>query len=58
MSKKLALSSAASILMMAAFALFGEAAAPRTDTGEAVFSVPAEMAVPQLPALPRWPSLR
>jgi hypothetical protein len=58
MSRKLALSSALSVLLMAGFTLFGESVAQSVQTGGSVFGVPAESLTMRLPALPQLPGLR
>lgn len=57
MSIKLALSSALSVLLMAGFTLFGEAAIQHAQTGAVTFGAPAESLAMRLPTLPHLPGL-
>jgi hypothetical protein len=57
MSKKLALSSVLSVMLMAGFAMFGGASIDAdTQTAEASL-LPAQIEMPALPALPSLPIL-
>ena len=61
MSKKLALSSALSVMLMASFALFGQHNAATNGNGASLFNLPAKagIAAPAAPAaLPILPGLR
>lgn len=58
MSRKLALSSALSVLLMAGFALFSPAALATGSEGHSLFGVPAKVELGKLPSLPGLPALR
>ena len=58
MSKKLALSSALSVMLMAGFALFGDHAANDNGSGAALFSLPAKAELAAPASLPTIPGLR
>ena len=58
MSKKLALSSAASVLMMAGFALFGGSLATASDGVSQLSGLTQKAALPAMPALSQLPLLR
>ena len=58
MSKKLALSSALSVMLMASFALFGQHATPGNGSGAALFSLPAKAELAAPASLPTLPGLR
>ncbi len=57
MSKKLALASALSVMLMASFALYGERAANLTLGGGNSFAQPGKVLAPGAPSLPQlaWP---
>ena len=58
MSKKLALSAALSVMLMAGFAMFGGASINVDTQGAEASLLPAQVEVPALPALPSLPILR
>ncbi len=58
MSKKLALSSALSVMLMAGFALYGERVADLSLGGGSSFALPGKIELPGVPALPQLPGLR
>ncbi len=58
MSKKLALSSALSVMLMASFALFGQHAATSNGAGTSPFSLPAKAELTAPAAMPTLPGLR
>lgn len=58
MSRKLALSSALSVLLMAGFAMCGTAALTNGGEGHGLFGVPAKVELGKLPLLPGLPGLR
>jgi hypothetical protein len=58
MSNKLALSSALSVLMMAAFALCGPQASARMSATANSFGAPGTVEMTLLPKLPSLPGLR
>lgn len=58
MSKKLALSSALSVFLMAGFALFGQHASIGNGSGASPFSLPAKAALAVPASLPTLPGLR
>ncbi len=58
MSKKLALSAALSVMLMAGFAMFGSASIGVDTQGAEASLLPAQIEMPALPALPSLPILR
>lgn len=58
MSTKLALSSALSIMLMAAFALLGPQALGSDSQGQTLFGPAPKAELPALPLLPLLPGLR
>ncbi len=58
MSRKLALSSALSVLLMAGFALFSPSALTGGSEGHSLFGVPAKVELGKLPSIPGLPGLR
>jgi hypothetical protein len=58
MSRKLALSSALSVLLMAGFALCGPGVLASDSTGHSLFGAPAKVELGKLPSLPGLPALR
>lgn len=58
MSKKLALSSALSVMLMAGFAMFGSASIGVDSQSVEASLLPARVELPALPVLPSLPILR
>ena len=58
MSRKLALSSALSVLLMAGFALCNPGAMASGSEGHSLFGAPAKVELGTLPTLPGLPALR